>query len=419
MIFQAAVKSLWNRRVTTLLTMLSIALSTALLLGIERIHSGAKKSFQSTVSGVDLIVGAAGGPINLLLYSVFRIGDPTKNISYQSYEAIRDHELVQWTIPISLGDSHKGYRVIGTNLDYFKHYRYGKDLSLTFSQGSEFRSLFHVVLGSEVAKSLKYRVGDKITLSHGTGEVSFQDHKDKPFEIKGILRATGTPVDRSLHVSLKAITALHVDWQDGAPPLEDDKITPSQLSEAKLKNPDITAFFLRLKQRIAIFSIQREVNDFEDEPLMAILPGVSLNQMWQTIGVAEKALFVVSLMVFFISLVGIIIALIATLNERRREMAIYRSVGAKKSFIFSLLIVETVCLGLGGIAFGSGILYAGLLMAYPVLKAELGMSLGLWEPSLKEGLYLIAIMVGAIIAGLVPAYQAYRNVLADGLMVKH
>ena len=121
-----ALKSLRNRKFTALLTIISIALSVALLLGVERVRNDAKLTFTNTISGTDLIVGARSGSVQLLLYSVFRIGNPTNNISWESYQDISSNPLTKWSVPISLGDSHRGFRVMGTVKDYFTHFRYAR-----------------------------------------------------------------------------------------------------------------------------------------------------------------------------------------------------------------------------------------------------------------------------------------------------
>lgn len=412
-------KSLFNRLSTTVLTILSIALSVTLLLGIERIRNGTRESFESTVSGVDLIAGARGGPVNLLLYSVFRIGDATNNIDFGSYEQISSRDDVKWTIPISLGDSHKGYRVVGTDGNYFKYYRYAGTKELKIAEGKVFEGLFDVVLGSEVARRLGYKLGDSIALSHGTGEVSFQNHDDKPFKVSGIIAPTGTPVDRSLHISLEAMTALHIDWKNGAPPRKGEAISPKVLLTMDLKPADITAFFIKLNSRIDVFQLQRYINTYEREPLMAVLPGVTIRDLWKTIGVAEKSLLVVSLLVFVVSAIGMMIALLSTLKERRREMAILRSVGAKKSFVFGMLILESLILTVSGIVVGVVLLYGAMIAFQPILENRLGLTVGLFTPSVNDAIYLGTILVFSLIASIIPAWRAYRNSLSDGLTVKN
>ena len=210
-------KSLWNRRFTAALTLASIALSVALLIGVERVRTETRASFANTISGTDLIVGARSGGVQLLLYAVFRIGNPTNNLSWRSLQDIAALPKVAWVVPLSLGDSHRGYRVLGTTAGFFEHYRFARDRGLTFTQGGPFADLYDAVLGAEVAERLGYRIGDPIVVAHGAGDVSFARHDDKPFRVAGILARTGTPVDRTVHVSLEAIEAIHADWQGGAP----------------------------------------------------------------------------------------------------------------------------------------------------------------------------------------------------------
>ncbi|MDD9952681.1 MAG: ABC transporter permease [Zetaproteobacteria bacterium] len=418
-LLRIAKKSLLNRKGTTFLTVLSVGLSVTLLLGIERVRTGARQSFESTISGVDLIAGARSGPINLLLFSVFRLGNAVHNISYASFEKLKNHEQVEWAIPISLGDSHRGFRVVGTHQDYFKYYQFAGDQQLTLDQGKPFAGLFETVLGFDVAAKLKYRVGDTITLSHGMGVVSFQDHGDKPFTVVGILAKTGTPVDQSVHVSLEAIQALHLDWQDGAPPLDGDQLSPAALLKMQLAPSDITAFFVKLKSRISIFEVQREINNYEEEALMAIIPGVILRELWNLVGVAEQALWVVSVLVFFVSLIGVMTSMLAALNERRREMAILRSIGAKKSFVFTVLMTESLIITLFGELLGVSALYFVLMVFGSALESQVGLSLRLFAPTSRDVVYLITILVASLLASTIPAWVAYKNSLADGLTIKN
>ena len=206
-----AVKSVLNRRLTAGLTVLSVAVSVALLVGVDRIRTEARDGFANTISGADLIVGARGGPLNLLLYSVFRIGDATSGISWDSYEAIAERPEVAWTIPLSLGDSHRGYRVLGTTDAYLEHYRHGRDQRLELLAGTGLSGIRDAVLGAEVADRLGYAVGDSIVVSHGIGDISFEHHDEMPFTVTGILAPTGTPVDRTVHVTLAGIEAIHDD----------------------------------------------------------------------------------------------------------------------------------------------------------------------------------------------------------------
>ncbi|WP_397376999.1 ABC transporter permease [Pseudomonas sp.] len=418
-LLRLALASLGNRRFTAWLTVFAIALSVCLLLAVERVRTEARASFANTISGTDLIVGARSGSVNLLLYSVFRIGNATNNIRWESYEQLAKHRQVKWAIPISLGDSHRGYRVMGTNTAYFEHYRYARTQQLQLSSGRAFANdPFEVVLGAEVAQALAYKLGDELVLAHGVAAISLLKHDDKPFTVVGILDRTGTPVDRTLHISLAGMEALHVDWQNGMPARGAAKVSAEQARAMDLQPTQITAVLLGLNSKIATFSLQREINEFRGEPLLAILPGVALQELWSLMGTAEKALFVVSLFVVLTGLIGMLTAILTSLNERRREMAILRSVGARPWHIASLLIVEAFALALAGVLLGVLLLYVGIAGAQGFVQANYGLYLPLNMPSRYEWTLLGAILSAALMMGCVPAWRAYRQSLADGLSIR-
>ena len=414
-------KSLLNRRFTALLTLLSIAFSVTLLIGVERLRGEVREGFTNTVSGTDLIVGARGGQINLLLYAVFRIGNATNNISWESYQAITNLPKVAWTIPLSLGDSHRGFRVLGTTPAYFEHYRYARDRGLTLAQGEPFADLYDAVLGSEVARTLGYRLGDPIVIAHGTGDVSFARHADKPFRVAGILAPTGTPVDRTVHVSLTAIEAIHVGWESGAAApgrSPDAEQTRALAATGALTPKAITAVLVGLKSRIATFQVQRAVNDYPEEPLLAILPGVALADLWSLIGIGQRALLAVSAAVVVVGLFGMLTALLTSLNERRREMAILRSVGARPAHVLALILGEAVFLTLIGALLGVALLYGVLLLGGPLITDRLGLVIGIGPPRPTEGLLLAAVVTAGVLVGLIAGYRAYRLSLSDGLLIR-
>src|SRR5690554_3152642 len=411
-LWSLAVKSLRNRRQTALLTVLSIAVSVCLLLGVEKVRHEVRAQFLNTVSGTDLVVGARSGSINLLLYTVFRIGDATNNISWNSYQEFANHPQVSWSIPLSLGDSHRGYRVLGTSNAYFEHLRYGGGHSLRLQEGRVFTELYDVVLGAEVARQLNYQLGDQIIVAHGGGQVSFVHHDDQPFTVVGILAPTGTPVDRTLHVSLEAIEAIHVGWHSGMP---SRRVSAEQVAKMDLTPKTITGFMVGLKSKVATFQLQRQINEYRRELLSAIMPGVALQQLWSLIGVAEKALLVVSALVVVSGLIGMMTNLLSSLNERRREMAILRSIGARPWQIAALLVSESLALTFAGLILGLVLLYGGLLAAQPWIASQFGFYLSLGLPGPGDWLLMGAVLLAGLLAGLVPATKAYRQSLVDGL----
>ena len=261
-------------------------------------------------------------------------------------------------------------------------------------------------------------MGSELVLAHGTGAVSFVEHADKPFRVSGILAKTGTPVDRTIHVSLQGLEALHVDWHQGMPARGAAQVSAEQARELSLTPRSITAMLLGLDSRVATFAVQRDINRFPDEPLMAVLPGVALQELWSLLGVAERALFIVSAFVVLTGLVGMLTAILASLNERRREMAILRSVGARPRHIFSLLLLEAFGLALAGVLLGLGLMYLALWLAQPLILSQYGLFIPITAPSLWDWSLLGAILLAAIVMGGVPAWRAYRQSLIDGLSIR-
>ena len=417
-IAQLVFKSLRFRKLTVSLTIFSLALSVVLLFGVDTIRIQAKQKFINTISGTDLIVGSRSGSVQLLLYSIFHLGNATNNVSWKSFEKITSHPRVNWSIPISLGDSHKGYRVIGTTADIFKYYRYGKQYKLKFSKGQEFSGIFDTVLGSEVAKKLNYHLNEKIIIAHGMGDVSFAEHKNLPFTITGILKPTGTPLDKSVLISLKGLEAVHIGWEQGVADQQTNQANELRLDDPRLIPKSITAFLLGLRNKHDIFSIQRGINEFKSEPLLAILPGIALLELWKVIGIVEKILMIIAVLVVVTGLFGMLAIILTNLNERRREIAVLRSVGASPKSIFSLMVIESEILVLVGIFTGLLLLYILLAIINPILLESFGLTIELHPPTMLQWLMLLMIMAGGLIAALFPAISAYRKTLQDGLTIR-
>ncbi len=417
-VFRLAFASLMSRRVTAGLTVFAIAISVLLFVGVEKIRMGARGGFERTISQTDLIVGARSGPINLLLYSVFRIGAATNNITWATYQDITARPEVAWAVPLSLGDSHRGFRVVGTTPAFFTRYRYGGAQELTFSAGEPFEDVFDAVIGAEVAQKLNYRIGQEIVLGHGIGPVSFAKHDDKPFRIVGILKRTGTPVDRSVHVSLAGIEAIHIGWEGGARTPLAQLVSAEQVRRMDLQPKEITAFMLGLKSKIAVLRLQRDINTYKAEPLLGVMPAVALNELWSVVGIAETALSGIAFFVILVGLAGILTTILTSLNERRREMAILRSVGAGPLDIGALLVSEATFLALIGSLLGLALLYGGLWLAAPMIETRTGLALVGLGPTTFDLAVIAGVSGAGLLLGLLPAWRASRTSLADGLTVR-
>ncbi len=415
MILRLAIASLFARALTVGMTILAIALSVALFLGVEKVRTGAKASFADTISGTNLIVGARSGSVQLLLYSVFRIGNATNNVTWESYQDIAARPEVDWIVPISLGDSHRQFRVMGTTRAFFEHYQYRQGRSLELANGEILDDLFDTVIGADVAETLGYEVGDPIVVAHGLA--SFTEHRDQPFRVSGILANTGTPVDRTVIVSMEAIEAIHVDWQNGAQ--APGRSTPVEdIREMDLTPQAVTAALVGVDSPLQIFALQRAINEYPEEPLLAILPGVALQELWSIVGIAETALLAVSAMVVVTALIGMMATIFSSLNERRREMAIFRAMGARPATILGMLVIEAIVMAAIGAMLGVAFLYVGLIIAQPIVDRTFGIWLPINAPTLQEFWVILAVIGAGAIVSLVPAIRAYKMSVSDGMMVK-
>ena len=415
MLLRLTLHSLYARWLTVSLTIFAISLSLMLYLSVEKIRTSAYASFTDTISQTDLIVGSRTSSIQLLLYSVFRIGNATNNITWESYEDIISREEVKWSVPISLGDSHKGFRVMGTTDEYFTRYKYRGGQSLEIQNGEHLDDLYDVVLGASVTEKLGYKIGDPLIIAHGLS--SFSKHEDQPFKVSGILKKTGTPVDNTVIVSLEAIEAIHVDWSSGAktPGLE----TPIEIiRQMDLTPKNISGVLIGVNSKLQIFKLQRWVNEYSEEPLSAILPGVALQELWRVVGVVENVLIGISIVVIFTTLIGMTAIIFSSLNERRREMAIWRAMGATPNVILGLLMLEAFIVSFLSSVISTIFLFLLLIILQPWIDQTYGILISIEMFSVDELSVFVYFIVAALLISLLPALRAYWLSINDGMTIK-
>ena len=406
-----AVKSLLSRKVSVILTVVSLTLSISLYLSIDTLRLGAKKSFFGNVKTGDLILGSRSGEIQLLLYSLFQIGNPTNNISWDSYKEIEKNSDIEWMVPISLGDSHKQFRVMGTSKAYFEKYEYRNKKKLAFKSGNIFNDLFDVVIGSDVAKKLNYNIDDNIVIAHGISSQSL--HDEFPFKVKGILKKTGTSADRLVLVSLEALEVIHKDWKTGIKIPNAKKLNKNNYNDLEPK--EVTAAIIKLKSSIKVFQIQRQINKYEFEPLQAIIPGISLSKLWQIVSVTENVMLIISLMVIISSFIGMTAILYSTLNGRRKEMALLRIVGASPYTIFTLMITEALIIAISSIFISICLIQVLALIFFPILDQNFGLYLEYKFLTVKDLLFLLSVLFLSVIVSVLPSLRASKDSINEGI----
>ncbi len=469
-------KSLLNRRFVASLTVVGIALSVALILGVERLRTEARASFANSASGIDLIVAARGNDVQILMATVFGVGSTGTGISWDSFEMVEDLPQIAWTVPLMMGDNHRGYPVIGTSESYFDRFRHSGGEPLAFRSGGAFTGPDSAVVGAEVAQTLGYGPGTVIVNAHGSGEVAFDVHDEAPFTISGVLAPSRTAVDRMVFVSLEGFDALHeARAPEAADPFATASGTPEQAGHADhdaqsdpahdddehehehedeehghegedpghadnahtdghekdAEHADehghedhghepgtINAIFAGLTDKAGVLSVQRHLADHRGEALSAVMPNVALLQLWSLTGTAETALRLMAGAVALAGMIGMVVMLSAALEARRREFAILRSVGATPGNIFLLIVLEAALLLITGIVLGYLALTGITLLVDPVLAANFGMRIGVGLPSFREVLLIAIVFCSGVLASAVPALRVYRMTLADGLSMR-
>tara|TARA_B110001452_G_C15225460_1_gene424737 strand:+ start:932 stop:2182 length:1251 start_codon:yes stop_codon:yes gene_type:complete len=414
-LLKLTISSLYARLLTVSMTVFAISLSLMLYLSVEKLRSSAYTSFTNTISQTDLIVGSRTGSVQLLLYSVFRIGNATNNITWESYEDIIKRDEVDWSVPISLGDSHKEFRVMGTNEDFFKRYKYRGDQSLKIENGKYFSDLYDVVIGSGVAEKLGYNINTPIIVSHGLR--SFTEHDDQPFKVSGILAKTGTPVDNTIIVSLEAIEAIHIDWSSGAK-IPGQETPVEQIRRMDLAPSNITAVLIGVNSKLQIFQLQRWINEYSEEALSSILPGVALQELWRIVSIVENLLLGISMVVIFTTLIGMAAIIFSSLSERRREMAIWRAMGASPKIVIGLLMLEAFIISSLSVMVSTFLLFILLYILQPWIDSTYGILVTIEMLSLKDIYIFILFILSAMLVSLIPAIRAYWFSINDGMTIK-
>jgi putative ABC transport system permease protein len=361
-------------------------------------------------------MGARTGDTQLLLYSVFHLGNAANNISWASFEEVSSNKAVDWIVPLSLGDSHRQFRVVGTTDAFFDKYLYGRQKTLSFSSGKEFSKLFDVVVGSEVAATLGYEVGHEIVVSHGLE--SLVDHDDLPFRVSGVLTKTGTPVDRSLFISLDALEAIHTDVGHLRAENGSEKSAEELFREVDLTPNVVTAALIGVRDKIQIFSLQRQINEYPTEPLTAILPGVTLSELWRVTGLAENVLLLLAWSVAFTAFAGMMATVMAGLTARQREFAIFRTIGAAPKQIVTLVMLEVLMLVAAATVVS--FLFASVILAFagPLAQEHFSFALPLFSFETVPLQTMAILLLIAPIAAILPAAVTYTSALSSQLAHK-
>ena len=427
MIWGLAIKSAWSRRLGLSFVVLSVAVSAVLVLSVFQLRQDARQSFSQAVSGVDIMVGPRGSASEFLLYTVFQLGRPSRNMDASTLETVGALPGVAWAIPLQLGDRYRGAPVWGTSPSFFDVFRVQQQ-ALVFDQVRRFdepssdrrEAVFELVLGASVAKRYGHRLGDSLVLSHGDGGELAAKHEQTPFKVVGILKASGGPIDQAVLVSVQGFEAMHVGWGvmpmgAGSAMAQVQRQLLAEMPLDALKPKSVTAVLVGLSDRSRVFQVRRQIENLTQEPLMAVLPGVTLDELWQVLSVAENALLLVGVVVSLASLLSVCALVLAGLAARRREFAILRAVGLSPVSLMRLVVVETLAIAAAGLAIGVVLHQVVIGLVAETLRQNMGIDLQLWSWPEESWMALTAMLVSAGLVSLVPAWRVYQWSLSDGL----
>lgn len=410
---ELALKSGWARRGPLALVASAIAVAVFLVLAVAQLRQDARASFSDAVAGVDLIVGARASPTELMLYSVFHLGRPVRSMSFDQLDAIAKLDAVAWAVPLQLGDSYRGYPVVGTIPLFFS--KTGGASGLAFQEGKPFSHVFDAVLGFDVAKKLGHKTGDSIVLSHGKADGLAQDHSDRPFTVTGILRKTGTPSDHSVYISLAGFEAIHIGWEFGSKPRESTVLDLNRIDPLTLQPSQITAVLVGLESRTQVFSARRAIEGLAGGRLMAILPGVTLDELWQVMGTIENTLSLMAWLVAVSALLGVCATLLIAIGARRKELAIFRALGARPGQLSFFVVIESMLICLVGVVLGWLSLQLSVWALGDLVRNEFGVIMVPRLPDSQGWIAMLGLISMSAIASLIPAWRAFRLSVHDGL----
>lgn len=402
-------KSMRSRIIPTSLVTISLMASMVLLLSIERIQQGVEKGFNQSISGVDAIIGPRASSLELVLYTVFHLGRPTNNITTKTINDVKLRSDISWLVPIALGDSHRGYRVIATEPNYFKHIRYGNNQPLAFSQGAPFSDFSEATIGSDVAKKLNYTVGSEIQVTHGSIESIGSKHDDFSFKVTGVLNKTGTPIDQAIFLDLKGYELLHLGWKSGKKVFSLNDINFSSLPPDALNPKTVTAAFIGLKSKLTIFNFSKNIREYPEEAISAVIPGIALSELWSIVGLVDKGFQLLSWIIIAISLIAMVTLIIASLDNRKQEMTIYRANGASPKFLAAMVIYESLIIGLMAIIGAIILVTIVTYFATTQLNLALGISPSFEWISIDEIKVFSIILLSGALSSLIPATMVFRK----------
>jgi len=389
-----ALAALRHQKLSSALNLLLMAFGVALMTFIVAVSAQLEQGALRDADGIDMVVGAKGSPLQLILSSVYHIDIPTGNIPATAQAELAANRLVAQVIPLALGDSYQGYRIVGTNPDYVRHY------GGQAATGVLFGGPMQVVLGAEAARVTGKKPGDSFAGSHGL-VAGGEQHVHAPYQVVGVLRPTGTVLDRLIVTSVASVWQVH----DTDP---DHVGTAASASEH-----EVTALLVRYASPLAAVSLPRWINS--QTRLQAAQPAFEAAKLFQLLGVGADVLRAIAGGVLAVAGLSMLVALYHALQERQADLAILRTLGAPPRTLLVLLLTQGLLLSLGGALLGWLLGHAGVGLLGHLMQAQQNLGLSAWRITPSEAWLLPVAAAVGLLAALLPAVRAYRIDIAATL----
>jgi putative ABC transport system permease protein len=396
MLIKIAWKNLIDKKLNSFLCILLMALGIGLISLLVILSKQFEEKFTKNISGIDMVVGAKGSPLQLILSSVYQVDNPTGNIPLNQVNALKKNPLVKEVIPMSMGDNYKGYRIVGTNESYLEHFK------VEFVEGHLFVENLEVVLGAITAENLGLKIGDDFHSAHGLdaeGETHDHDH----FEVVGILKFNNSVVDNLILTSLNSVWAVH-----GHSSVDSSSTTNDPESDKQ-----ITSALVKFRSPMGMMTIPRNIN--ENSVMQAALPSIEVNRLFELLGVGVSTLRALALAIMLISGISVFVSLYNSLKERRYEMALMLSMGASRVQLFGMLLLEGLFLGVVGYVIGLTVSRLGIWLVSKQVAESYHFDISQVSFQPEEGwLFLTAIGIG-LLAAAIPSLGVYRLNISETL----
>lgn len=407
-----AIKNLFNKPLNLLLSLILFGLGVGLISFLLLFKKQLSDKFDANLADIDLVIGAKGSPLQLILCNMYHIDNPTGNIKIKDAKAFLNpkHPLISMAVPLSLGDNYKSFRIVGTNYDILKLYK------ASIEKGMLWKNELDVTIGHQVAQKANLKVGDAFVSSHGFDEDPDLAHDHAKFKVTGILKATGNVVDQLILTNTSSIWSMHNHGSEGEAhehvedTLEAEHVHDNS-NEDLLLHPEeqITSILIKYKSKTNYQSLNmpRAIN--ENTAMQAAAPAYEINKLYDMIGTGADAITYIALIIAFVSLISIFISLYQSMKERKYELALLRVMGSSREKIFTLIVLEGVSIAVMGWIVGTAISHGGLAVLGKYISDDFRYTFNAREVIKEEWLLLAVSVLLGIIAAIIPALKAAKT----------